>query len=715
MIRTYSHTFQARLMLAGLILLSAACCVAASDDPLLSPIQGTTETVTTSAPDYNFPLVDPDHKRMQALLENAFLYVAPENGIVDPVSGYTVEGWNQDPERGLFLRSFTQLTAIGEWIELLADIAAGYADNPHISRREAFDHLAFVIESVAHDQHDPKVSAKGLMGNFLGLNPDGRVGPLARDVIRQDLVDEFGKETSDAIWEALKENEWISPENEDQSGVILRGMEYGLEHFDGPMIPFADDETRHRLMEIMDQRIVMVAYGDNANLSASIAKAIGALLYTEIRDEPGVAKLRDQMEQILEDQGEGYEFLYDESAGMLSFGWNASTDRYFGWETLEGKWIIGHSDYLVNEFRGPTQFVLLRYDMPEEIVANLGFKIRPYTMQDGRVLHAPSPWEGSAFQALGLSLSMLEMQYPAWRKILTDVVDIELDYAAREGLPGFLSESYIGEETAYEGCVGLPEITVSSRPRITDAPSLYTLGTAYSINPDGVEQLLDENWDVISSLMTDHGPWEGYNTTKGEAIEFQTSAHTLSFMLGAIGASSENMQRYLDAKGLLTGLDELYRSGKAIDFFAPETNIAVWSPDGSDVLSSREANQLHIAGEDLGETGVTFVLPGESGVNLSGGVLTIAYTAAHPIERAVITLDKKNPALQEAGVIPIDIRTSFPATELEQEISIPLPATIGLDGIKEFVMIVGNNRARAPLDISFTRFEFTPYDAPSEE
>ena len=64
---------------------------------------------------------------MRELLANAMRYVAPENRMVDPVSGYPFEGWNQDPARGLFLRSFTQLTAIGQYMELLANIVAGAA------------------------------------------------------------------------------------------------------------------------------------------------------------------------------------------------------------------------------------------------------------------------------------------------------------------------------------------------------------------------------------------------------------------------------------------------------------------------------------------------------------------------------------------------------------------------------------------------------------
>src|SRR5439155_11841601 len=106
-----------------------------------------------------------------------------------------------------------------------------------------------------------------------------------------------------------------------------------------------------------------------------------------------------------------------------------------------------------------------------------------------------------------------ELTSPSWRRLLTTAVDIEIDYAARHRLPGFLSESYSGNGTQYTGAVGIPEITVSPNRRITDAASLYTLGVAYSVAPEKIEQFLAANWPIVSRLLTDHGPWEGFNVT----------------------------------------------------------------------------------------------------------------------------------------------------------------------------------------------------------
>src|SRR6476646_585643 len=141
-----------------------------------------------------FSTIPAEHKHVHALAENAMRYVAPQNGIIDPASGYPVEGWNQDPKRALFLRSFTQLTAIGQWMELCADVAAGYVETPHLSRKQALNALAKLVGSLRRDQHDPNLSAMGLLGNFLDLGSGKRLGPLASDVEKHKMIAAFGPE-----------------------------------------------------------------------------------------------------------------------------------------------------------------------------------------------------------------------------------------------------------------------------------------------------------------------------------------------------------------------------------------------------------------------------------------------------------------------------------------------------------------------------------------
>jgi hypothetical protein len=401
-----------------------------------------------------------------------------------------------------------------------------------------------------------------LLGNFLDLATGKRLGPLASDVEKHEFLQAFGPGTGEAIWRALQAKGWIAARNRDREADINRSATYGWDHFDGDLAPFSDEATKRQILAILDRRVLMVVFGDNANLSASVGKTIGTLLIPEIRDRPLIEGLRRDLEQFLEAQRDGYTRLYDAKTGLFYFGRDATKDRLFGWEDPQGNWTTGHMDYLVNEFRGPATFVVLRFGLPIEAIKNLGFKMKPYRMQDGRDIYALAPWDGSAFQALGLELSLMELDSPSWRTLLENVVDIEIDYAARNRLPGFLSESYTGEGIQYTGDVGIPEITVAPTPRITDAASLYTLGTAYTVAPEKVEQFLALNWPIVQTLLTDHGPWEGFNVTKQQPIQLQTTTHTLSLILGLLGTASDHMKRYLDSKGLGERLAEVFKPGE---------------------------------------------------------------------------------------------------------------------------------------------------------
>src|SRR5437764_230931 len=103
----------------------------------------------------------PADSHARRLLDNALRYAAPDHKMTDPASGYPYEGWNHDPKRGLFLRSFTQLTAIGLWMELLGNVAAGHAEPPGLSRDKALADLAKLVKTLRQDQRDPSLGADG--------------------------------------------------------------------------------------------------------------------------------------------------------------------------------------------------------------------------------------------------------------------------------------------------------------------------------------------------------------------------------------------------------------------------------------------------------------------------------------------------------------------------------------------------------------------------
>jgi len=431
------------------------------------------------------------------------------------------------------------------------------------------------------------------------------------------------------------------------------------------------------------------------------------LLHPDVENHSQAVALREKMERFIAAQKEGYEYLFDSESDTFIFGWNASTDQFVGWPSGGGGWVVGHQNYFINEFRGPFMFGLLRYDWPVNSVKNSGFKIKPYRMQDGNDLYTLATWHGSAFQALGLTLFMQELDAPGWRMNLQNVVDVELDFAMRKGNPGFLTESYSGNGVEYTGDVGIPDIAVTGHERITDAPSLYTLGVAYTIAPEKIEAFLAANWSVITKLFTNHGPWEGYNTTEQKVIEFQTSAHTMSLILGGIGSGDANMKRYLQFHGLEDKLAAFNRPGGAFNFLDESVKIVSWTSAGDQLVPQRERESFQIRGEQVRTGGITVVVPQKEGISLSNGILKIRYRAADPIEKAVITL-KRAPGLPiKPMVFANEIYTRFDvALGHENTIEIPMPGTPGLENIKELILVYGDDHVGAPVDLTITGFEF---------
>ena len=740
------------------------------------------------------------------------LYPGAANVMTDPASGYPVEGWNQNLKKGLYLRQFTQLTAIGEWLELMANITAGYADNPCISRDEAKTRLIQIVGSLRHDQQDTRVSAEGLLVNFIGFKNSQRIPPLSEIIEKQKFIDAYGEGKAAILWKAMREKGWIVPHHDDKEADIRRSGQYGTNYFNGPLAPFAADVDTARIMALMDRRVVQIVFGDNANLSASVAKAMGSLLRPEVRDDPAIGALRTEMELFLENQKAGYAHLFDAKTGTFVFGRDATRDRLFGWEDGAGNYTVGHMNYLVNEFRGPLTFVTLRYGFPAAAIANAGFTIKPFRTRAGARLCAkhqpqhveklcdtrritaaqscepaaagPAPaghsrapgtvpecapqagddiytlatWEGSAFQSSGLTVFMQELENAGWRKILENTVDIELDFAARNQLPGFLSEAYSGQGVEYTGRIGIPDIAIAEELRITNAPSLYTLGAASQIAPDKIERFLETNWPAISRLFTKHGPWEGWsicqkqfpemrvkpltrpadtlsppggerdgargasqlirresqqpfdNVDRHTVIKYQTTAHTLALILGGIGSAPDNMRRYLEFKGLYSNLLAWYAPGNAVDFLSPETQIIPWTSDGSPINFSRDENLLHIAGHPLRNGHITLTVPQAEGVNLSNGELIIRYRASTPIEHAVITLTKVQGGPYAEPQFSTQIFVRFNATESGAgEIHVPLPATPGLARTKELVLALGKSSEAKDADLTITALKFVPY------
>jgi hypothetical protein len=688
-------------LLAIVLTLAAFDSPSSSDGEFLAGDQG-------GGAQLNYPNVPPEHRHMRLLLDNAFDYVNPAHGIVDPISGYPVEGWNQEPQKGVFLRSLTQLTAIGAWIELLANVAAGYADNPHVSKDAALAGLSRAITTLLGDQRDPELSAKGLLVNFMSMEGGKRAGPLLESIERRRFVEAFGEQQGEAIWLALVEQGWLREEADGRKGRILRGKGYGAAHFEGALAPYAEEALRSAIMGLLDQRVVTIIFGDNANLTAALARSAGALLSPGIRDDSRAVLLREQMERFIDGQGEGYAHLLDPKSGTFFFGWDATADRFVGWEDGRGGWVTGQMNYFINEFRGPWTFVVLRYGLPLAAIRNAGLKIKPYGGSDGAVSYALAAWDGSAFQLLGLSLFMQETSNPGWRASLETLVDAELDYSSGHGLPGLLSEAYSGRKSEYTGLIGIEDLAVTDKPLITDAPSLYTLGVAYSIAPEKVEGFIQGHWQKISALLSPHGPWEGWNLTTNRVIPYQTTVHTLSLILGGINTAQENMGRYLEAHGLYGPLEALYAPGDRVDLLAQGNAVTPWTSDGSPLELSREPGVVRFSSSLRGAGGMAFGAPGA--VSLSNGRLVMRYRSETAVGDAFIAFKRAEDDPLPPPAIPVEIFLKLDRTQ-EGQIEIVLPATPALNGIKEVALVLRSPGGPMPVNLSLLAFEFIPFDS----
>src|SRR5207248_3864368 len=103
---------------------------------------------------------------------------------------------------------------------LLANVVAGSADTPGLSRAQAIEQLTRLVASLRADQRDRRLGAKGLLVNFLDLASGKRLGPLAGDLDKAAILDAFGRERGEAIWKALQAKGWIVPRNNDREAAI---------------------------------------------------------------------------------------------------------------------------------------------------------------------------------------------------------------------------------------------------------------------------------------------------------------------------------------------------------------------------------------------------------------------------------------------------------------------------------------------------------------
>ena len=338
-------------------------------------------------------------------------YLAPANKLIDPASGYPFEGWNHDPEQGLFLRSFTQLTAIGQHMELLANIVAGHADSPELSREQALEGLTRLVTTPAAGPEGPEPRRQGAARQLPRPRHRQAARPLTADVEKQhDPGGVRRREGRGDLEGACGTRGGSSRATTTPRPPSSAGPSYGFDHFDGALAPYSDDATRQKLMAILDRRVVMVVFGDNANLSASVAKTIGALLAPEVagpargRRAPAASSRRSWRTRRRATPGS----TTPRPACSTSAGTRPRTACSAG-STCRGTgrratWTTSSTSSAARRLRLPPAT-----GSPPTRSATWASRSSPTGCGTAGTVYALAPWDGSAFQALGLNLMLREL------------------------------------------------------------------------------------------------------------------------------------------------------------------------------------------------------------------------------------------------------------------------------------------------------------------
>ena len=323
-------------------------------------------------------------------------------------------------------------------MELLANIAAGHADAPELSREQALDGLTRLVTSLRQRPAGPDASApRGCSATSWTSPPASGSGPLAADVEKRNDPGRLRPRAGRGDLEGHARQGLDRPAQQRPEADIQRGRQYGCDHFDGAARPYSDDATRQKIMAILDRRVVMVVFGDNANLSASVAKTIGALLAPEpSRTARGRRRSGGELERSWRTRRRDTPSCTTPKAGLFYFGWDATRDRLFGWVDLQGNWTTGHMDYLVNEFRAPATSSSARFGLPVRRDPEPG--LQDEALPDAGRRETSTPWppgRARPSRRWAWDRGSASWTSPSWRTLLTNVVDIEIDFATRKGCP----------------------------------------------------------------------------------------------------------------------------------------------------------------------------------------------------------------------------------------------------------------------------------------
>jgi len=410
-------------------------------------------------------------------LNQQMLYFRPTGAGIDSVTHLPYDNINAAGTPG---GQFTQLTAIGFYLQILGEVARGRVTNGPMTRQEALQEMVAVLDQVILLQGQMGWNGTGLLPAFIELNP------------------------------------------------------------------YAPGE--------------FVSFGDNSNMSQSIAASIGiveALSGLSPAEQTLKSQITAKGEQVLIAQGPGYVQFYNPNAnanfGLFRLSYNLTTNQF-----------EHHVDKLANEFRTGVSFVTTRYAslLPSNIgdmyANSLDQATKVYEDQSGTSLTNLVPYDGGAFQMFWPFIWVNEHENVNMIAAHRNFLYTAFDYSNRYKIPGFLSASYI-PENGYVGPLGIPEAAEKDFPyaNVFDVGSFYSLAGAYNLNPPLVMSWLFDILEQYPQIFTPYGIVDGLRS--GTEIDAHLVAvNQASSILGLLGGQGDDLERYFQNRGELASYKQKY-------------------------------------------------------------------------------------------------------------------------------------------------------------
>ncbi len=310
-----------------------------------------------------------------------------------------------------------------------------------------------------------------------------------------------------------------------------------------------------------------ILFGDNANLTQSLATVVGTLRkYPFPADKQSlIDSIVAQIETFLDKQEVGYQRLVNSSTGFFARGLNLSTSQL----------LSGDIDYLLNEYRSAIAFLQVRYrGIPSSVWSSLKvFAPKNYTTSDGAVIENIPALYGSASEYFLPSLRSSERNFIGFSNVLTNAFLTHADYSARFNIPGFLASSNLigGGESDQ---IGISELATSQELLISNIGSIYALAAAYSVNPglpvvgkdttvrEAILTLLTAIRQQFPELVGTYGIMDSARSrseVSGTYIATDVAATVLALSgYSLLGNAANDFDYYLSLKKLDKAYGELY-------------------------------------------------------------------------------------------------------------------------------------------------------------